>query len=83
MTRIQKERFPDMKDYELVKGSYKLTRDDLKLVKRKTIVMHPLPRVDEIAFDVDDTDHARYFKQVSYGLLVRMALISLILGNIE
>lgn len=83
MTRIQKERFPDLKDYELVKGSYKLSRDDLKLVKRKTIVMHPLPRVDEITFDVDDTNHAKYFKQAFYGLLVRMALISLILGRIK
>lgn len=83
MTRIQKERFPDLKDYELVKGSYRLSRDDLKLVKRKTIVMHPLPRVDEIAFDVDDTHHSRYFKQAFYGLLVRMALLSLILGNIK
>ena len=83
MTRIQKERFPDLKDYELVKGIYRLSRDDLKLVKRKTIVMHPLPRVDEIAFDVDDTHHSRYFKQAFYGLLVRMALLSLILGDIK
>jgi aspartate carbamoyltransferase catalytic subunit len=83
MTRIQKERFPDLKDYELVKGSYRVSRDDLKFVKRKTIVMHPLPRVDEITFDVDDTHHARYFKQAFYGLLVRMALLSLILGGIK
>ncbi|MCW3974642.1 MAG: aspartate carbamoyltransferase [Candidatus Bathyarchaeota archaeon] len=83
MTRIQKERFPDLKDYELVKGSYRLSRDDLKFVKRKTIVMHPLPRVDEITFDVDDTHHARYFKQAFYGLLVRMSLLSLILGGIK
>lgn len=83
MTRIQKERFPDLKDYELMKGSYRLSRDDLKFVKRKTIVMHPLPRVDEITFDVDDTHHARYFKQAFYGLLVRMALLSLILGGIK
>jgi aspartate carbamoyltransferase catalytic subunit len=83
MTRIQKERFPDLKDYELVKGSYRLCKDDLKLVKRKTIVLHPLPRVDEVSFDVDDTHHARYFKQAFYGLLVRMALLSLILGDIK
>ncbi|KON26664.1 aspartate carbamoyltransferase [miscellaneous Crenarchaeota group archaeon SMTZ-80] len=83
MTRIQKERFPDLKDYELVKGSYRLSRDDLKFVKRKTIVMHPLPRIDEITFDVDNTHHARYFKQAFYGLLVRMALLSLILGGIK
>lgn len=83
MTRIQKERFPDSNEYEMVKGSYKLTRDDLKHVKRKTIVMHPLPRVDEIAFDVDDTHHARYFKQTWNGLLVRMALLSLTLGGLE
>lgn len=83
MTRIQKERFPDLKDYELVKGSYRLSKDNLKYVKRKTIVMHPLPRVDEISFDVDDTHHARYFKQAYHGLLVRMALLSLILGGIK
>ena len=83
MTRIQKERFPDLKDYELVKGSYRLSKDYLKHVKRKTIVMHPLPRVDEVSFDVDDTHHARYFKQAYYGLLVRMALLSLILGGIK
>ncbi len=83
MTRIQKERFPDLKDYELVKGSYRLSKDYLKHVKRKTIVMHPLPRVDEVSFDVDDTHHARYFKQTYYGLLVRMALLSLILGGIK
>ncbi len=83
MTRIQKERFPDLAEYELMKGSYRLNRDDLKQAKRKAIVMHPLPRVDEISFDVDDTYHARYFKQTYFGLLIRMALISLILGGIE
>jgi aspartate carbamoyltransferase catalytic subunit len=83
MTRIQKERFPDLSEYEMVKGTYRLTQEDLKNVKRKTIVMHPLPRIDEIAFDVDGTHHARYFRQTWYGLLVRMALISLILGGLE
>jgi len=83
MTRIQKERFPDLSEYKMVKGSYRLTQDDLKNVKRKAIVMHPLPRIDEIAFDVDSTHHARYFKQTWYGLLVRMALLSLILGGLE
>jgi aspartate carbamoyltransferase catalytic subunit len=83
MTRIQKERFPDLSEYEMVKGTYRLTQDDLKNVKRKAIVMHPLPRIDEIAFDVDNTHHARYFKQTWYGLLVRMALLSLILGGLE
>ncbi len=83
MTRIQKERFADLAEYEMVKGSYRLTRDGLKHAKRKAIVMHPLPRVDEISFDVDDTYHARYFRQTFYGLLVRMALLSLILGGIK
>lgn len=83
MTRIQKERFPDLAEYDLVKGSYRLSRDNLKQAKRKAILMHPLPRGDEISFDVDDTYHARYFKQTYFGLLIRMALLSLILGGIE
>ncbi|MBS7649846.1 MAG: aspartate carbamoyltransferase [Candidatus Bathyarchaeia archaeon] len=82
MTRIQKERFADPAEYESVKGSYRLTRADLKEAKERAIVMHPLPRVDEVDYDVDSTVHARYFKQVWYGLLVRMGLLALVLGAV-
>jgi aspartate carbamoyltransferase catalytic subunit len=83
MTRIQKERFGSLEDYEKVRGSYRLTADDLVAAKPSMIVMHPLPRVDEIAFSVDSTAHAKYFKQVWYGLLVRMSLIGLVLGALS
>lgn len=80
MTRIQKERFGSLEDYEKVHGSYTLAAEDLKFAKPGMIVMHPLPRVDEIAFSVDSTSHAKYFKQVWYGLLVRMSLLGLVFG---
>ena len=80
MTRIQKERFGSLEDYEKVRGSYKLAAGDLSTAKPEMILMHPLPRVDEIAYDVDATPHSKYFKQVFYGLLVRMGLIGLVLG---
>lgn len=83
MTRIQKERFGSLEDYEKVRGSYILTAEDLKPAKREMIVMHPLPRVDEIAYSVDGTPHSKYFKQVWYGLLVRMSLIGLVLGGVR
>jgi aspartate carbamoyltransferase catalytic subunit len=83
MTRIQKERFGSLEDYEKVRGSYILTADDLSAAKPGMIVMHPLPRVDEIANSVDDTPHSKYFKQVWYGLLVRMSLIGLVLGALS
>lgn len=80
MTRIQKERFGSLEDYEKVRGSYRLIASDLSQAKPDMIVMHPLPRVDEIEYTVDDTRHSKYFKQVWYGLLVRMSLIGLVLG---
>ena len=83
MTRIQKERFGSLEDYEKVRGSYRLTADDLTVAKHNMIVMHPLPRVDEIADSVDATSHAKYFRQVWYGLLVRMSLIGLVLGALS
>jgi len=83
MTRIQKERFPDLAEYEKVKGSYRLSAAELESAKRDAIVMHPLPRVDEISPDVDGTTHCKYFKQVWYGLLTRMTLISLVLGALK
>jgi aspartate carbamoyltransferase catalytic subunit len=83
MTRIQKERFPDPAEYEKMKGSYRLSVAELASAKADAIVMHPLPRVDEISPDVDGTAHSKYFKQVWYGLLTRMTLISLVLGGLK
>ena len=83
VTRIQKERFGSLEDYEKVRGVYRLTANDLSAAKKQMIVMHPLPRVDEIAYDVDSTPHAKYFRQVRYGLLVRMSLIGLVLGALN
>ncbi len=83
MTRIQKERFGSLEDYEKVRGSYRLTAEDLEGAGPRMIVMHPLPRVDEIASTVDVTSHSKYFKQVWYGLLVRMSLIGLVLGALS
>ena len=60
-----------------------MTADDLSKAKHQMIVMHPLPRVDEISYDVDNTPYAKYFKQVWYGLLVRMSLIALVLGALK
>lgn len=83
VTRIQKERFPDSEEYEKIKDSYRITLDSLKKAKGDLIIMHPLPRVTEIAPEVDLTPYAKYFKQVKYGLTLRMALLSLVLGAIE
>jgi aspartate carbamoyltransferase catalytic subunit len=80
VTRIQKERFPDPEEYEKVKGAYKITRETLAHARGDLIVMHPLPRVDEISPEVDFSKHARYFQQVRNGIPVRMALLALVLG---
>jgi aspartate carbamoyltransferase catalytic subunit len=80
VTRIQKERFPDAAEYAKVKGSYKIDAETLKKAKKDMIVLHPLPRVDEISAEVDSTAHARYFQQVWNGIVTRMALLALILG---
>ncbi|MDK2384208.1 MAG: aspartate carbamoyltransferase [Candidatus Korarchaeota archaeon] len=74
VTRIQKERFPDPAEYERVRGSYRIDAALLKNAKEDMIILHPLPRVDEIALDVDSTPHALYFKQAAYGVPIRMAL---------
>ncbi len=79
VTRIQKERFPDPAEYERVKGSYRITLDILKDAKEDLMILHPLPRVGEIDFEVDKTKHAYYFKQASFGVPIRMALLKLIL----
>ena len=75
MTRIQKERFVDPLEYERNKGIYVLTRRKLERAKKDMLVMHPLPRVDEIAVDVDDDPRAVYFQQARYGMFARMALL--------
>ncbi|HVP27352.1 MAG TPA: aspartate carbamoyltransferase [Candidatus Bathyarchaeia archaeon] len=80
VTRIQKERFPDPAEYAKVKGSYRIDLETLKEAKKDLIILHPLPRVDEIAPEVDFTQYARYFQQVWNGIVVRMALLALILG---
>jgi len=83
VTRIQKERFPDLAEYAKVKGSYRIDLQALGEAKKDLIIMHPLPRVDEIAAEVDDTPYARYFQQVRNGIVVRMALLALILGAVK
>jgi len=83
MTRIQKERFADLAEYEKVRGSYRLTGEDLKGARQGLVVLHPLPRTDEIAYDVDTTSHAKYFEQVRNGLLVRMAILACVLGAVD
>ena len=75
MTRIQKERFVDPLEYERNKGIYILTRRKLERAKKTMLVMHPLPRVDEITVDVDDDPRAVYFQQARYGMFARMALL--------
>tara|TARA_B100000941_G_scaffold240844_1_gene184280 strand:+ start:1082 stop:2089 length:1008 start_codon:yes stop_codon:yes gene_type:complete len=80
MTRIQKERFSDEDEYAKVAGAYKLHSNDLNDVKADMIIMHPLPRVDEIHPSVDATRHARYFEQAFNGVVARMALLCKLLG---
>jgi len=80
MTRIQKERFPDEDEYHKVAGVFKLGSSDLISAKKDMIIMHPLPRVDEISPDVDSTVHAKYFEQAFYGVVARMSLLCRLLG---
>ena len=83
VTRIQEERFPDPAEYAKVRGIYKIGVDVLEDAKEDMIVMHPLPRIDEIDDEVDETPHARYFQQVWNGIVMRMTLLALILGATE
>lgn len=80
MTRIQKERFADAAAYEAVKGVYHLDRDSLTRMRKYAIVMHPLPRVDEISPEVDEDPRAAYFRQARNGLHIRMALLDRLLS---
>ena len=84
MTRIQKERFPDIEDYEQVKGIYVINKENiLGKCKDDMIILHPLPRVDEISTDLDDTKHALYFKQARNGIPVRQAMMMTVLGKVK
>ena len=81
VTRIQKERFPDLEDYKKVAGAYRINTELLKNAKSKMKILHPLPRVDEISTDVDETKHAAYFRQAFNGVPVRMALLEQLIGG--
>lgn len=81
VTRVQKERFEEISDYDKVKDLYVITPDTMKIAKERMAVMHPLPRVGEISMDFDDDPRAAYFRQMEYGLYTRMALLALVLGK--
>lgn len=81
VTRVQKERFENADEYEKVKGAYVIDPAVMQAAKQKMIVMHPLPRVTEISMDFDDDPRAAYFRQMEYGLYVRMALLAMVLGK--
>lgn len=83
VTRIQKERFPDPLEYEKVRGSYRVTLDLVRRGKDDLLVMHPLPRVDELDSAIDSTRHAGYFIQASLGVPIRSALLALVLGGMR
>ncbi len=80
MTRVQKERFFNEEDYVRLKDFYILTKEKMNMASKNMLVLHPLPRVNEISVEVDDDPRACYFKQVKYGMYVRMALIMTLLG---
>ncbi|MBN1122337.1 MAG: aspartate carbamoyltransferase [Anaerolineae bacterium] len=81
VTRVQKERFTDLADYERVKDIYVITPEVLANAKEKMVVMHPLPRVGEIAYEVDQDPRAAYFRQMQNGVFTRMALLAAVLGR--
>lgn len=81
VTRVQKERFSDMAQYEELKNFYEITADLMEKAKQKMIVMHPLPRVGEIHYNVDKDPRAAYFRQVKNGMYIRMALLAAVLGK--
>ncbi len=83
VTRVQKERFEDPADYESVADAYVITPETMGMAKPRMALMHPLPRVNEISMDVDDDPRAAYFRQMEYGMYVRMALLALVLGKME
>lgn len=81
VTRLQRERFPDREAFERVRASYQVTRVTLERVRRNAIVLHPLPRVDELDYALDGDPRAAYFRQAAYGVPVRMALVAALLGQ--
>ena len=81
VTRVQKERFDDPAVYESVKGAFVIDPQIMRAAKKEMIVMHPLPRVGEITIEFDDDPRAAYFRQMEYGLYVRMALLAMVLGK--
>jgi aspartate carbamoyltransferase len=81
VTRVQKERFDDLDEYESVRGAFVITTETLTMAKERMIVMHPLPRVGEISMEVDNDPRAAYFRQMECGLYVRMALLAMVLGK--
>ncbi len=83
MTRVQKERFFNEEDYVRLKDFYILTKEKMELAKKDMMVLHPLPRVNEISVEVDEDPRAVYFKQVQYGMYIRMALILTLLGLVD
>ena len=84
MTRIQKERFPDIEDYEKLKGVYVINKKNiLGKCKEDMIILHPLPRVDEISTDLDETKHALYFKQAKNGIPIRQAMMMKVLDKVK
>lgn len=82
MTRVQRERFFNEQDYLRLRDSYILDKEKMKMAKDSMIVLHPLPRVNEICPEVDDDPRAAYFKQVKYGMYARMALIAMLTGSV-
>lgn len=81
VTRVQKERFDDPQEYEKVKGTYIITPETLQPGKDNLVLMHPLPRVGEISMELDEDPRAAYFRQMEYGMYVRMALLAMVLGK--
>jgi aspartate carbamoyltransferase catalytic subunit len=81
VTRVQKERFADEAQYNSVKDAFIISPETLQSAKSDMVVMHPLPRVGEITMEVDDDPRAAYFRQMEYGLYVRMALLAMVLGK--
>ncbi len=81
VTRVQKERFTDLSEYERVKDVYIITPELLRAAKQEMVLMHPLPRVGEITYEVDQDPRAAYFRQVQNGVYIRMALLAAVLGR--
>ncbi len=80
MTRIQKERFPDVREYDKVKGRFRIGSAEAELLRDDAIVLHPLPRVEELSSNIDHLPQAKYFDQVYNGVILRMAVLKMILG---